>query len=47
MDIRVSFLEVKKPGNEADYWPSSSAEVKNARSYTSTSAIHLHGVVLS
>jgi hypothetical protein len=29
-------LEVKRPGSEADHPPSSSAEVKNAWSYTST-----------
>jgi hypothetical protein len=30
------FLEVKWPGRKADHSPPSSAEVKNARSYTST-----------
>jgi hypothetical protein len=29
-------LKVKRPGNEADHSPPSSAEVKNAWSYTST-----------
>jgi hypothetical protein len=40
-------LGVKRPGREADQSPTSSAEVKNAWSYTSTPPIHLHGVVLS
>jgi hypothetical protein len=40
-------LGVKRPRREADHLPPSSAEVKNARSYTSTPAIRLHGVVLS
>jgi hypothetical protein len=40
-------LGVKRLGREADYSSSSSPEVKNARSYTSTPAIRLHGVVLS
>jgi hypothetical protein len=39
------FLGVKRLGSEADYSPSS-AEVKNAWSYTSTPPIRLHGVVL-
>jgi hypothetical protein len=30
------FLGLKRPGRETDYWPPSSAEVKNAWSYTST-----------
>jgi hypothetical protein len=38
---------VKGPGREADHSPPSSAEVKNAWSYTSIPAIHLHGVVLN
>jgi hypothetical protein len=38
---------VKRPGREADHSPSSNAEVKNAGSYTSTSPIHVHGMVLS
>jgi hypothetical protein len=37
-------LGAKRPGREADHSPS--AEVKNAWSYTSTSLIRLHGVVL-
>jgi hypothetical protein len=40
-------LDVKQPGCEADHPPPSSAEVKNAWSYTSTPPISLHGVVLS
>jgi hypothetical protein len=40
-------LAVKRPGREADHSPPSSAEVKNAYSYTSTLPIHLHGMVLS
>jgi hypothetical protein len=38
---------VKRPWREADHSPPSSAEVKNAWSYTSTPPIRLHGVVLS
>jgi len=38
---------VKWPGREADHSLPSSAEVNNERSYTSTPAIRLHGVVLS
>jgi hypothetical protein len=40
-------LGVKRPGCEADHSPPSSAEVKNAWSYTSTPTVRLHGVVLS
>jgi hypothetical protein len=40
-------LGVKRPGHEADHLPPSSDEVKNAWSYTFTSPIRLHGVVLS
>jgi hypothetical protein len=40
-------LGVKRPGREADHSLPSSAEVKNAWSYTSTPPIRLHGVVLS
>jgi hypothetical protein len=39
-------LGVKRLGREADQSPPSSAEVKNAWSYTSTPSIRLHGVVL-
>jgi hypothetical protein len=42
MGIRAS-----SPGGEADQSPPSSAEVKNAWSYTSTPPIRLHVVVLS
>ena len=35
-------LGVKKPGNEADHSPLSSAEVKNEWSYTSTTPTCLH-----
>jgi hypothetical protein len=40
-------LGVKWPRREADHSRPSSAEVKNAWSYTSTPPIRLHGVVLS
>jgi hypothetical protein len=40
-------LGVKWPDREADHSPPSSAEVKNAWSYTSTPPVSLHGVVLS
>jgi hypothetical protein len=43
---RGSFPGVKRPEREADHSPPSSAEVKNAWSYTSTTPIHPHGVVL-
>jgi len=38
---------VKRPRHEADHSRPSSAEVKNACSYTSAPPIGLHGVVLS
>jgi hypothetical protein len=38
---------VKQSGHETDHSPPSSAEVKNAWSYTSTHPIRLHGVVLN
>jgi hypothetical protein len=41
------FLGAKRPGREADHSSGSSAEVKNAWSYTSTPPMRLHGVVLS
>jgi hypothetical protein len=47
MDMGGYFLGVKRPEREADHSPPSSAEVKNAWSYTSTPPIRLHGVVLS
>jgi hypothetical protein len=40
-------LGVKRPKREADHSPPSSAEVKNAWSYTSTPPFRLHGVVFS
>jgi hypothetical protein len=40
-------LGVKQPGREADHSPPSSAEGKNAWSYTSTPPIRLHGVMFS
>jgi hypothetical protein len=47
MGTRALFVGVKRLGREADHAPTSSAEVKNAWNYTSTTAIRLHGVVLS
>jgi len=43
MGTKGSFPWVKR---KADYSPPSSAELKNAWSYTSTPPIRLHGVVL-
>jgi hypothetical protein len=40
-------LGVKRQGREADHSPPSSAEVKNAWSYTCTPPIRLNGVVFS
>jgi hypothetical protein len=40
-------LGVKRPVCEADHLPPSSAEIKNAWSYTSTLPVRLHRVVLS
>jgi hypothetical protein len=40
-------LGVKQSGREGDHSPPSSAEVKNAWSYTSTPPIRFYGVVLS
>jgi hypothetical protein len=40
-------LGVKQPVREADHSQPSSAQVKNACSYTSTPPTRLHGVVLS
>jgi hypothetical protein len=42
-----SFSGVKRPGLDADHSSPSSSEVKNARSYTSTPPIRLHGLMLS
>jgi hypothetical protein len=44
---RVLPQGVRRPELEADHIPSIFAEVKNVLSYTSASAIRLHGVVLS
>jgi hypothetical protein len=46
-DNSIFSLGVMQPGREANHSPPSSAEVKNAWSYTSTPAIRLHGMVLS
>jgi hypothetical protein len=43
---RGSLPRVKRPEREADHSPPSSAEVKNAWSYTSTPPIRLYGVML-
>jgi hypothetical protein len=40
-------LGIKQPGRETDHSPPSSAEVKNAWSYTSTHPVCLNGVELS
>jgi hypothetical protein len=40
-------LEAKQPGREADQSPPSSAEIRNAWSYTSIPSIRFHGLVLS
>jgi hypothetical protein len=47
MGTRGSFPGVKWARCKADHSFPSSAEVKNAWSYTSTPSIYLHGVVLS
>jgi hypothetical protein len=47
MGIRGSFLGVERSGREANHPLPSSAEVKNAWSYTSTRPVRLHGIVLS
>jgi hypothetical protein len=47
MDTGGFSLGLKRLEREADHSPPSSAEVKNAWSYTSTPPIRLHGVVLS
>jgi hypothetical protein len=39
-------LWIKQPRRQADHSPASSAEVKNAWSYTSTPQYAFHGVVL-
>jgi hypothetical protein len=38
---------IKRPGHEADHSPPSSAEVKNAYSFTSAPPVPLRGVVLN
>jgi hypothetical protein len=43
----LSFPRVKRSGREADHSPKSTAEVKSSWSYTSTSSICDHGVVLN
>jgi hypothetical protein len=40
-------LAIQRPDSGANHSPPSSAEVKNAWSYTSTTPICLHGAVLS
>jgi hypothetical protein len=47
MGTGVSFPGGKVAGHEADHSPPSSADVKNAWSYTSTHPIRLHDAVLS
>jgi len=47
MGKRGSLLWVKAAGGEADHSPTSSAEVKDAWSYTSIPLISLYSVVLS
>jgi len=37
--------QLKRPAREADHSPPSSTVVKNARRYTSTPSIRLHGMV--
>jgi hypothetical protein len=41
------FPRVNRPGRKADHLIPSSTEVKNAWSYTSTSPVRLHDVLLS
>ena len=40
-----SFPEVKRPGRRVDHTPSSSAEVKERVSYTSTATLGLRGLL--
>jgi len=47
MDTGGYFPGVKWPGREADHSRASSAEVKNALSYTSAQPIRLHDVLLN
>ena len=37
----VFFAEIKRPGRDVDYKPASNVEVKNVRSYISSSLIRL------
>jgi hypothetical protein len=41
------FVVEEQPGREANHYPPSNVEVKNAWSYTFTPPIRLHGVMLS
>jgi hypothetical protein len=41
---KIKWFDKKPPGREADHSSPSSAEVKNAWSYTSTPAIRFNGV---
>jgi hypothetical protein len=45
--LAALFPQVKRPEREADHSPQSTAEVKNAWSYTSTPPTRLHGVVIN
>jgi len=45
VDTGGTFSGVKRPGRESDHSLPFSAEVKNARSYTSSPHIRLHGMV--
>jgi len=47
MESGDSYQGTKRQGREAEHSPPSYAEVKNARSCTSTFPICLHGVMLS
>jgi hypothetical protein len=47
MENRDTFPALKRPKREDDHSPLSSAEVKNAWSYTSISLVRLHSGVLS
>jgi len=38
---------LKRPGLETDHSPPSSTQIKNACSSTSTTPVHIHGVVLN
>jgi hypothetical protein len=38
---------VKRPGREANHSPTSSAEVKNTWSFTSSPSVRLHGAALN